>query len=72
MKSTPSLMTLLAFAACLCLASGFAPRAQPLGRSITSHGGGAARRVPPLFGFLGDKERDTLSRETEPNEYFKT
>lgn len=29
-------------------------------------------KVPPVFGFLGDKERDNLSRDSEPEEFFST
>lgn len=26
----------------------------------------------PLFGFLGDKERDALTRDSEPEQFFQT
>ena len=28
--------------------------------------------APPLYDFLGDRERDALTRESEPEEFFAT
>jgi hypothetical protein len=67
-----SLVTLCVVAS---LASAFAPRP-----AVSSSGGAAlkfstARSTPgaqPLFGFMGDKERDQLTRDSEPEDFFRT
>jgi hypothetical protein len=68
-----SLVTLCVVAS---LASAFAPR--PALSTSGTLGGvkfSTARSTPgaqPLFGFMGDKERDELTRDSEPEDFFRT
>lgn len=58
------------------LARAFAPPRPHLQLSTTSSFSfskrTSAREAGPLFGFMGDKERDRLTRDSEPEEYFRT
>jgi hypothetical protein len=66
MQSSPSFLSLIALVVVLCTSNAFAPK-PALTRTTT-----ATQNVTPLFGFLGDKERDRLSRDNEPEDFFAT
>jgi hypothetical protein len=61
------LITILALAALLLsMSNAFAPiPALAAKRSMAS-------QQQPLYGFLGDKERDGLTRDSEPEDFFQT
>jgi hypothetical protein len=72
----PVQLSLVTLCVVSSLASAFAPRP-----ALSSTGGGGAlkfstaRSTPgaqPLFGFMGDKERDQLTRDSEPEDFFRT
>jgi hypothetical protein len=57
------------------LASAFAPPRPHVQASSTPSISLATRTVAgagPLFGFMGDKDRDRLTRDSEPEDYFRT
>jgi hypothetical protein len=62
MKSTISLILTIAFCV-LGAATAFAP---------TSKVAFSQRTKPPKMGFMGDEEPPKLTRDNEPEEYFKT
>jgi hypothetical protein len=58
----------------VCLGAAFhvQPHSTKKTLSFQSHGVDVVRASAPLYGFLGDKERDALTRDSEPEEFFAT
>jgi hypothetical protein len=56
-----------------CLLSDSAAFAPPVGQTTTSNRVFDNGHVAPLnMGFFNDKERDALTRDSEPKDYFQT
>lgn len=54
-----------------CLSAAF--QVQPRVNSVTAFSPkNQVDTATSLYGFLGDKERDTLTRDSEPEEFFAT
>ena len=72
MKPSVPLCVLALVAVSILLSSteAFAPRPAIVSSSSRTFQGTA--KTNPLFGFLGPKERESLSRDDEPEEFFQT
>lgn len=67
--------TILLSVACLSTAFQVQPRTQGAVGAFSSSSAatrGTTTTTTPLYGFLGDKERDGLTRDSEPEEFFAT
>ncbi|GKY92653.1 hypothetical protein MPSEU_000235400 [Mayamaea pseudoterrestris] len=68
MKSSLRLSSAIMLLACLCAATAFTSPKLP----VIATRSRVSQTTPPLFGFLGDKERDGLTRDSEPDQFFST
>jgi len=67
--SSFSFLAAVALGCLLASATGFALRAAI---DTTKSRVSQREKTTPLFGFLGPPERDSLTRDTEPEEFFQT
>ena len=73
MKTVYGLLSALLFVVSLVSTSAFAPSKSGASTSFVARAGGRSRIMPLNMAIFDDnKEREKLTRDTEPDQYFQT